>query len=98
LQVDYYFQNFVKKFDQYCTFCPEKTRSLTFFLSKISVFNRYSFDPDPDPVFQSEYRSGSLALMTKNRKKFAAEKKIFFDPKLQFAYPLAQATEEALSP
>ncbi len=61
-------------------------------------------DPDPDPAFQAEYRSGSRALMTKNCKKITAEKnfQFFFDQKLQFTYPQAsiknvQVTEEAFS-
>ncbi len=36
----------------------------------------YSFDPDPDPVFEAGDQSGSRALMTKNWKKITAE--IFF--------------------
>jgi hypothetical protein len=43
-----------------------------------SVSNPYSFYTDPDPAFQAEYRSGSRVLMTKNLKKFTAEKIIFF--------------------
>jgi hypothetical protein len=43
------------------------------------VADPYSFDTDPDPAFKAEYRSGSNpesgVLMTKNCKKFAAEKK-----------------------
>ncbi len=42
------------------------------------VADPYSFDTDPDPVFYAEYRSGSRVLMTKNWKKFTAEKKIYF--------------------
>jgi hypothetical protein len=56
----------------------------TFFCS---VSDPYSFDPDLDPAFEAEYRSESRVLMTKNLKKITAEKKYFFDKKLQFTYP-----------
>ncbi len=42
-----------------------------------SVSDPYSFDTDPDPAFEAEYRfgSGSRVLITKKwRKKFTAEK------------------------
>jgi hypothetical protein len=32
----------------------------------------------PDPAFRSEYRSGSMVLMTKNWEKFTAEKNQIF--------------------
>jgi hypothetical protein len=66
----------------------------------VSVSDPNSLIPDPDPAFKAEYCSGSgsrsgdpnevpdRVLMTKNWKKFTAEKKFnnFFDQKLQFSY------------
>ncbi len=57
---------------------------------------------DPDPAF-FQCGSGSRVLITKNWKKFTAEKLIIFvDQKLQFTYPKAskkdvQATEKSAS-
>ncbi len=63
------------------------------------VADPYSFDRDPDPAFYA----GSRVLMTKNVKKFTAEKKQKnLAQKLQFTYPYAsikdvQVTKEAFS-
>ncbi len=50
-----------------------------------SVPDPYSFDPDPDPAFEAENRSGSRALMTKNWGKIYSVKNfMFFDKKLHY--------------
>jgi hypothetical protein len=61
-----------------------------------------SLNPDPDPVFQVIYESGSR-ILTKNWKKYSWEKIYLFDQKLQFTYPEAslkdiEDTGEAFSP
>ncbi len=58
-------QNFTSKYwiaKVFWHLCPYRKK---FFKYKISVSDPYSFDPDPDrdPAFKAEFRSGSRVLM-----------------------------------